>query len=50
MLRPSTRKTPDIVLVASLAVLAKAEADMRQLAKSRLAGRSDRIGRGRDDL
>lgn len=33
MLRPSTRKTPNIVLVASLAVLAKAEADMRQLAK-----------------
>jgi DNA invertase Pin-like site-specific DNA recombinase len=33
MLRPSTRKTSDIVLVASLAVLARTEDDMRQLAK-----------------
>jgi hypothetical protein len=33
MLRPSTRKMPDTILVASLAVLAKADADMRRLAK-----------------
>jgi DNA invertase Pin-like site-specific DNA recombinase len=31
--RPSTRKTSDTILVASLAVLAKADADMHQLAK-----------------
>jgi hypothetical protein len=34
MLRPSTRKTPDTILVASLVVLAKADPDMRQLAQA----------------